>query len=119
MEILGIEVAFYHANDKDTSLRWYRDILGLEHVADFGDWQEFNVAGARFGLDSGNRADELPNAIVTFRVPDLEAAILELHQHGVEPASDIVDVGRGRFVAFRDPSGNILDLYQQHGAASR
>lgn len=111
MQIEGIEVAFYHANDKEESLRWYRDVLGLAHVADYGDWQEFDVAGARFGVDTGNTAEEIPNAVVTFRVPDLEQAIDELRTQGVEPVSPIIDVGRGRFVAILDPSGNVVNVY--------
>jgi len=112
VQIEGIEVAFYHANDKDESLRWYREVLGLTHVADFDDWQEFDVGGARFGVDTGNTAKEIPNAVVTFRVPDLQAAIDELREKGVEPVSPVIDVGRGRFVAILDPSGNVVNIYE-------
>jgi predicted enzyme related to lactoylglutathione lyase len=118
VDIEGIEVAFYHANDKETSLRFYRDVLGLKHVADFGEWQEFDVRGSRFGVDTGNTASEIPNAVVAFRVPDLDAAIRELHHHGVEPASPIIDVGRGRFVAIQDPAGNLVNLYALNTEAS-
>ena len=111
MDIEAIEVAFYHADDREASLRFYRDLLGLRQVADFGDWQEFDVGGMRFGLDSGNSAAEIPNAVVTFRVPDLDAAIAELRSHGVEPVSAVIDVGRGRFVAIHDPAGNLVNLY--------
>jgi predicted enzyme related to lactoylglutathione lyase len=111
MDIEGIEVAFYHADDKDESLTWYRDVLGLAHVADYGDWQEFDVGGQRFGVDTGNTAKEIPNAVVTFRVPDLDAAIGELRDKGVNPVSPVIDVGRGRFVAILDPSGNVVNIY--------
>ena len=112
MDILGIDVAFYHANDMEESASWYREILGLTQVADYGDWREFNVNGARFGVDSGNSAREIPNAVVSFRVADLDAAVQELERQGVPLASPIIDAGPTRFVAVLDPSGNVVQLSQ-------
>ncbi len=112
MDIQGIDVVFYHANDMAESLTWYRDVLGLHHVADYGDWQEFDLAGARFGVDAGNTATEIPNAVVSFRVDDLDAALAELAERGVKPASDVIDIGHTRFVAVCDPSGNLVQLSQ-------
>ena len=112
MHILGIDVAFYHSNDMASSKDWYRTLLGQTEVADYGDWVEFVVGGARFGIDSGSSATEIPNAVVSFRVPDLAAAIAELRDRGIEPTTDIVDVGPTRIVALRDPSGNMVQLSQ-------
>lgn len=112
MNIQGIDVVFYHANDMAESLSWYRDVLGLRHVADYGDWQEFDVAGSRFGVDSGNTAAEIPNAVVSFRVDDLDATLAELADRGVRPASEVIDIGHTRFVAVRDPSGNVVQFSQ-------
>jgi lactoylglutathione lyase len=112
MRILGIDVAFYHVNDMAASAAWYRDILGLEQVADYGDWREFTVGGARFGLDAGNAATEIPNAVVSFQVDDLDEAVNELSRRGITPASEIVDAGPIRFVALLDPSGNVVQLSQ-------
>ena len=114
MNIEAIEVAFYHANNKEESTRWYRDVLGLNHVADYGDWQEFEVGGARFGVDTGNTSTDIPNAVVSFRVANLEAAVDALRGEGVEPVSPIIDVGRGRFVAVLDPAGNVVNIYAPH-----
>ena len=69
----------------------------------------------RFGVDTGNTAEEIPNAVVTFRVPDLEQAIDELRSRGVEPVAPIIDVRRGRFVAILDPSGNVVNVYAAKG----
>ena len=112
MDIAGIDVAFYHSNDMAASKEWYRRILGQDEVADYGDWVEFSVGGSRFGIDSGNTATEIPNAVVSFRVADLDAAIDELRAAGVEPASEVIDVGPARIVALRDPSGNMVQLSQ-------
>lgn len=112
MNVLGIDVAFYHSNDMQASKEWYRKLLGHDAVADYGDWVEFDVAGARFAIDSGNSADEIPNAVVSFRVADLSAAIAALSDQGIEPASGIIDVGPALIVALRDPSGNMVQLSQ-------
>ena len=112
MEIQGIDVVFYHSNDIGESVRWYEDVLGLEKVSDFGDWVEFNVAGARFGVDSGNTATEIPNAVVSFKVKDLDAALAELEGKGVRPVSGVIDIGVTRFAAVLDPSGNVVQFSQ-------
>lgn len=115
MEILGIDVAFYHANDMEASAAWYRDVIGLTQTADYGDWREFSVGGARFGLDSGNTATEIPNAVVSFRVADLESSVAELRSKGATFASEIIDAGPTRFIAVLDPSGNVVQLSQPKG----
>ncbi len=115
MEITGIDVAFYHADDMEASAAWYRDVLGLRETADYGDWREFEVGGARFGVDSGNAAREIPNAVVSFRVRDLDAAVAALRARGVEPVVDIIDAGPTRFVTLRDPAGNLVQLSQPKG----
>ena len=112
MNIVGIDVAFYHSNDMAASKEWYRKLLGQEETADYGDWVEFSVGGSRFGLDSGNTATEIPNAVVSFLVSDLDAAIAELRATGIEPATEVIDVGPTRIVALRDPSGNMVQLSQ-------
>lgn len=116
MNILGVDVAFYHANDMAASREWYRKLLGRDEVADYGDWVEFTVGGARFGIDSGNTATEIPNAVVSFRVADLDTAVADLRAAGIEPTSEIIDVGPTRIVALRDPSGNMVQLSEpKHG----
>lgn len=112
MNIVGIDVVFYHSNDMAASREWYRKLLGQEEAADYGDWVEFSVGGSRFGIDSGNTATEIPNAVVSFLVADLHAAIAELRARGIEPATEVIDVGPAWIVAFRDPSGNMVQLSQ-------
>ena len=112
MDIVGIDVAFYHADDMTSSKEWYRKLLGQSEAADYGDWVEFDVGGSRFGIDAGNTATEIPNAVVSFRVADLDAAVAELTADGIEPVTGIIDVGPTRIVALRDPSGNMVQLSQ-------
>lgn len=94
MEITGIDVAFYHADDIEASARWYRDVLGLEEVADFGDWREFRAGGAGFGVDAGSSPAEIPNAVVSLRVRDLDAALAELAARGIPLAGPVMDAAR-------------------------
>lgn len=118
MNVLGIDVAFYHSNDMAASREWYRTLLGRQETADYGDWIEFDVGGARFGIDSGNSAIEIPNAVVSFLVADLESTIEKLRGEGIETVTEIIDVGPTRIVALRDPSGNVVQLSQPKGTAS-
>ena len=63
-------------------------------------------------MDSGTPATEIPNAVVSFRVADLDAALAELAARGVAPVHGAVDAGPTRFVTLADPAGNLVQLSQ-------
>jgi len=56
---------------------------------------------------------------IQLRVDDLDAHLASLSSAGVEPVDGVVD-GRGgrggRQALVRDPSGNLVELFQPHGA---
>jgi catechol-2,3-dioxygenase len=111
-------------SDLETSVPWYRRILGADPVLDedTGPFRHvvFAVNGALFGLHEfpdgdGGRFDERRPGLdhVSFGVDDrggLEWWESRLDELGVAHGG-IVDAGYGSGLSFRDPDGIALELF--------
>lgn len=51
---------------------------------------------------------------IQLRVEDLEARLASLADAGVEPVDGVVEGRGGRQALVRDPSGNVVELFQPH-----
>jgi catechol 2,3-dioxygenase-like lactoylglutathione lyase family enzyme len=51
---------------------------------------------------------------IQMRVDDLDAELRALADAGVEPVDGVVDGRGGRQALVRDPSGNLVELFQPH-----
>ena len=69
--------------DADRATRFYRDVLGLEHLYTFGDLVFFDCAGTRLYLHRVAEPDWLPGSVVYFAVPDIDGAYRGLTDAGV------------------------------------
>jgi lactoylglutathione lyase len=108
-------------SDIGRSVAFYRDVLGLALRSRAGeDWAEFDVAGTTVALH-GTREGHAPpqgGATVVFEVDDLEGEMNALRGKNVTFDGEVAEVpGYGRFVSFRDPDGNILQIFERaaHG----
>jgi catechol 2,3-dioxygenase-like lactoylglutathione lyase family enzyme len=114
MRAAGIHHVSINVADVDAAIRFYTDVLGLTQRDDRPD---FGFPGA--WLDAGPQQLHLIGAAVppplgqhlALRVDDLDAAIAELRDEGVE-VSDASPVGTGRQAFLSDPSGNQVELHQ-------
>lgn len=117
-----VDNAHYWTKDMDAAVSFYRDVLGLGMRMRAGeDWAEFDVGGTTVALH-GTREGHAPpqaGATVVFEVEDLEQAIVSLRARGVGFEGEVNEVpGHGRFVSFRDPDGNLLQIFQRLQAGS-
>ena len=117
-----IHSTFYWAEDMDAAVAFYRDTLGLNLRFQAGEsWAEFDVAGATFALH-GTRGAQMEHgggATVVFEVDDLEQARRLLSARGVAFEGEITEVPEsGRFATFRDPAGNVVQLYEPRAEKS-
>jgi len=95
--------------------RWYRDVVGLDHLYTFGDLAFFDCGGTRLMLSQTEEgpADE---SILYLRVPDIDAAHVRLEAAGAEfiNAPHCVhkhEDGAEEWLAFfKDPEGRPLAI---------
>lgn len=117
-----VDNAHYWTKDMDQAVSFYRDLLGLSLRLRAGeDWAEFDVGGTTVAVH-GTREGHAPpqaGATVVFEVDDLDLAVRLLRERGVVFEGDVHEVpGSGRFASFRDPDGNLLQVFQREGAGA-
>ena len=98
--------------DLDTSIAWFKEILGFEEefkVAEAG-WAEVSTPaeGVSIGLDQTDAdVQGSGGSIPVFGVVDIDAARAELEAKGVQFAGDTVELpGMVKLATFFDPDGN-------------
>jgi predicted enzyme related to lactoylglutathione lyase len=112
-----VDNTHYWTKDMDRSVAFYRDVLGLALRTRMGeDWTEFEVAGTTVALH-GTREGHAPpqdGATIVFEVDDLEGTMTSLRAKDVAFEGEVNEVpGYGRFVSFRDPDGNLLQIFER------
>jgi len=68
--------------DTQAAERWYRDVIGLDHLYTFGDLAFFDCGGTRLMLSQAE-GQSGPESILYLRVPDIDAAYERLQAAGV------------------------------------
>ncbi|HUJ06830.1 MAG TPA: VOC family protein [Streptosporangiaceae bacterium] len=112
--VLGIGGYFLRAADPAALGAWYRDCLGLD-ADEHGLWRPESGPTVFAAFDSetdyfGSRAQQ---AMLNFRVRDLDAMLAQLRAQGADVASESQDMeGVGRFGWVTDPEGNRVELWQ-------
>ena len=122
MDRLGYAILF--VADLETSLAFYRDVIGLPFKLEGDGYVEFATQGARFGLYDRNRLDELtgqgpeapayPGGEVVFLVEDVDAEAARLRAAGVAILRGPVDRAWGhRTLHVEDPDGFVVELAEE------
>ena len=110
-----VHSTFYWTSDMDKAVSFYRDVLGLNMTARYGeDWTEFAIGESTVALH-GTRGMAPPNqgATIVFEVDDLDAAMRALSSRGVVFEGEVTDVPEtGRFASLRDPAGNLVQIFE-------
>ena len=112
--VLGIGGYFLRAADPAALSAWYRDCLGLD-ADDNGLWRQEPGPTVFATFESGTDYFGSPtqNAMLNFRVRDLDAMLAQLRAKGVDAAEATQDMdGVGRFGWVTDPEGNRVELWQ-------
>jgi predicted enzyme related to lactoylglutathione lyase len=109
--------AHYWTNNMEEAVGFYRDVLGLNMTVRFeDDWAEFDVGGTAVAVHGPAEGVAPPQggATVVFEVDDLDVTIRALRSRGVHFEGDVFEVpATGRFASFRDPDGNLLQIFQR------
>jgi predicted enzyme related to lactoylglutathione lyase len=115
--VLGVGGVFFRAQDPERLARWYEEYLGIERdpqftgkafVAEKGDetvWALFPAETEYFGSRDNQ-------AMVNYRVRDLDAMLAQLRDAGVPVDEHIEEIENGRFGWGTDPEGNRFELWE-------
>jgi predicted enzyme related to lactoylglutathione lyase len=112
--VLGIGGHFLRAKDPAALTAWYRDALGLD-ADEYGQWQQGvgPTVFATFPADTDYFGSPSQQAMLNFRVRDLDAMLEQLRAAGADVVADVQEMdGVGRFGWVTDPEGNRVELWQ-------
>ena len=112
--VLGIGGYFMRAADPVALGAWYRDCLGL-NADENGLWHQEDgpTVFATFEPETDYFGSRAQQAMVNFRVRDLDAMLAQLRAKGADVAKETQDMeGVGRFGWVTDPEGNRIELWQ-------
>ena len=122
--IRQIDYTVLLARDLDTMRTFYESVMGFTLTRTIGErWFEYNLGSIILALTTpgGHFTDRLPapgalSAQLAFRVPPqvVAACATELESKGVSLVSPRTDHAFGhRTIFFRDPDGNVLEIYAE------
>jgi len=116
--VLGIGGAFFRARDPESLRAWYAEHLGLEDFggvvvrAGEGDVTVWSI----FPADTEYFGPVARQAMLNYRVSDLDAMLEQLWAAGVEVEADVQAEEVGRFGWATDPEGNRFELWEPRAA---
>lgn len=118
----GLGGVFLRARDPKGLMAWYAEHLGLQ-VTDWGgvvfEWDECPAPEGHgvtvwslFPSDTNYLGDSGQQAMLNFRVDDLDALLAELAAKGVWIDPNRQDEENGRFAWIKDGEGNRVELWE-------
>ncbi len=106
--------------DLGRAKEFYRDVLGLQLCAESPGWLVFDVSGVAFVVLPGGSpvARDRPYGsdcatVLCLRTSSVERERARLEGHGIRFLTPTKTVPQGRFAAFQDPDGNLLELIEK------
>jgi len=116
-KVVGVGGVFLKARDPKTLSAWYAEHLGVPKLeggtlAFDGPESAGMTVFAHFPLDTSYFGDGVQQAMVNFRVDDVDGLVQQLAAAGVriDPKRD--DSDYGRFSWIWDPEGNRIELWE-------
>ena len=114
---VGIGGIFLKARDPQALAHWYAKHLGIStqeggSLAFDGPESVGMTVFAHFPLDTKYFGEGPQQAMVNFRVDDLDALLAQLAEAGVRIDPKREDYSYGRFAWIWDPEGNRVELWQ-------
>jgi predicted enzyme related to lactoylglutathione lyase len=113
---MQVTVAWFSVNDFEQAKKFYGSVLGLNKTLEIEQWAEFagGEGQAAIGVSAGVASiPREPGATIVLRVDDIASERKRLESSGVKFDGKTEEIpGMVKLAAFRDPSGNRLQLCQ-------
>jgi catechol 2,3-dioxygenase-like lactoylglutathione lyase family enzyme len=121
--VTGVDFVTVFVQDYPAALKFYGELLGLEHSADYG-----KIPGGE--VETGELTLQLMDAAaigqefkpsghpIALHVDDVAAARAELESKGVEFMGETMDSGVCHMAFFKDPDGNALMFHNRYAPKS-
>lgn len=115
--VTGIHSVLIWTDDVNRLLPFYRDVLGLHPEMESDGFVVFQAStGGQLALGTHSevegRSRDPYRVMVDFEVDDCQAEYERLSGHGVEFVRPPSRDGDATIATFRDPDGNMLQLFQ-------
>lgn len=113
---IGIGGVFIHMKGSSKALfDWYNQYLGL----DFSAFGTGFLEGEQLMVLTFKRDNNPHMPFLNLRVDDLDSIISRMKANKVEILSDITAYDYGSFATFKDPFGNVIELWEAKPEAYR
>ena len=106
--VSGIGGVFIRSTDPERLRAWYREQLGIEVT----DWGGAVLDGVVWSIFPGDTTYFEREAMVNYRVADLDAMLAQLRAAGVRVDERVEEMELGRFGWAYDADGNRIELWQ-------
>lgn len=115
--IEGTYGTMYYVADMEKSVRYFKDIFNLQPATESPGWTEFKLGDHSLCLHAtGPDGNVDGKGILITKVKGLKEVVATLKSRGVEFVNEIHSVCEGGYsVDFRDPSGNLMSLFEYTG----
>jgi predicted enzyme related to lactoylglutathione lyase len=109
-----LKLTYYITRNMDRSVAFYRDALKLNLKFQEGSrWAQFDVGGTSLALSSPDEGQAgATGGTAMIEIEDLDGARAGILQAGGTILSERAVTG-GRSLAFSDPDGNIVQLFER------
>ena len=118
-KVTGIGGTFIRARDPEALGEWYKKHLGVPYEGGFAKFawkddpdQHAQTIWALFPADTDYFGSQTQQAMINFRVDDLDALVTDLASAGVTISGDRYEDENGRFAWIADPEGNRIELWE-------
>ena len=118
-QVIGIGGIFIKFKKPEEMRNWYKEVLGMT-TNPYGVLFEFNGQSEQKGYlqlgtfeeSSDYFGDPAQQAMLNFRVDDLEVFKQQLTEQGVTIVNSIETYSYGKFLHIEDPEGNRIELWE-------
>lgn len=110
--IHSIHMIILAQTDLDAAVTYYQQLGFKQQFHMRGKWAEFELSGVKIGLCPTSKSpDQLVRTGIVLQVDDLPQFYTDF-QGKIEFLSDPAQAAHGIMVSFKDPGGNVIDVYQ-------